>query len=112
MALSKKGKALVLELHQIIQADRMAMDLINGARDTQKSIENRTQEEQKQILLEARKKKQEMETRVQEEQRAALAQRKEEAQKAYAHQRRRIDAEMEQNRDTWVEDITAHILQS
>lgn len=111
MADTKKSKALELELHQIIQADRMAMDLINGARDTRSSIEKRTADEKAQILQDARQKREEMTKRVEEEHRAALAARKAEAAKAFASQRELVDAEMREHKDAWVQEITASIIE-
>lgn len=108
----EKTKVLAFELRQIIQADRMALDILNNAEHTRRGIEQKTKDEAEEILMDAQHKKQEVTKQVVAEQEERLEQRKNEAREAYAEQKDRLRKHMEANRDLWAEDITNTILQS
>ncbi len=101
---------LATELRQVIQADRMAAELVNNAYDTKRSVEKRTLAEKQKILQEADEKRREALARVAEEQREELARRKEAAAQQYAGARQALKDEMEENRKTWAEDIVQRVL--
>lgn len=108
----EKSKALAFELRQIIQADRMALDILNNAEHTRRDIEQKTKAEADEILLDAQVKKQEVTKQVIEEQEARLEQRKNEARATYAGQKEHLEKHMAANKDKWVGEITRAILES
>ncbi|MDL2253641.1 hypothetical protein LJC49_06140 [Ruminococcaceae bacterium OttesenSCG-928-I18] len=110
MAQMNDSVRLAMELEQIIEADRKAMEMLNDAQDTKRSIEEKTAAEKQTILKEAEEKRQEMLKKVQEEQREVLAARKKEASAEYAEARVRLQKTMDDNREKWAGEITQHIL--
>lgn len=105
-------QAIAMELKQIIQADRMAVDVIQRAKDMGASIEKQTEKDKAAILAEAEQQRRETTEKVQAELADELARRKAEAEKEFAGQREFVSKTMEQNKDKWVEEITARILGS
>lgn len=108
--MEKDKEALALELRQIIQADRMASDVIKNAEDLRKSIEKRTEKEKAALLAETERQRQKITRQVEAEQAATLVQRKAEAAKKYNAQREKITQQMEQNSEMWIQEITARII--
>lgn len=106
----EKTRAMAFELRQIIQADRMAMRLIEDAQETRRSIEKKTKEETAKILQEAEQQRQEMTQEAYKNQQKALEEKKQEAREAYAAQMQDLKDRMEQNRENWVAEITAALL--
>lgn len=103
-------KALALELKQIIQADRMAVDIIQRAKDMKTTIEKQTEKDKAEILGDAQRKREEMTGQVEAEMAAEMARRKEEAARQFEQQRQFIRNAMRENREKWVDEITGRII--
>ena len=108
--LDSNSVRLATQLRQVIQADRMAVDMVNGAYETKRAIEQKTADEKKKILQEAEEKRQEALERVAAEQREELAKRKERAAQQYAGARQALAGEMDQNRAAWAAEIAGRII--
>lgn len=101
--------ALGVELRQIIQADRMASDIIQGANDMRHSIEARTEQDKARIIEQAEQKRKEVTEQVRKDQMQALEEKKKVALATYDKERAHIAQQMEQNREKWIEDIVTRI---
>lgn len=108
--MADKNKALELELRQIIQADRNAVDILRQSEDTRKTVEARTEQEKKAILADAEKKRADMEALVQKEIEEEMQRKLEAEESAFGRQKQKLEQALAQNRDAWVEEITANIL--
>ncbi len=100
---------LATELRQIILADRMAVDLINNAYDTKRSVEAKTAAEKQKILQEAEQKRKDALAKVAEEQREELAKRKAKTAQRFAGAREALEQEIETNRELWAAEIVGRI---
>lgn len=109
MADEKKSKALALELRQIIQADRMAMDILHNAQATGQTIEERTQKETAALLKDADARRDAMVQQVQAEHEEELARRQTQAREQFTTQRRTLGEKMQENRDAWIQEMVSHI---
>lgn len=107
--MASNREALALELRQIIQADRMACDVIDGANGIGQSIEKGAEKQKQAILAEAERARTEMEKRVQAEQEQALKDRVAQVEAQYAGRQKAMEDQMAQNRDGWITDIVQRI---
>ena len=98
------------ELRQIIQTDRMAIDILQRAKDVRSTIDEKTEKEKASIAQEAKNKKDVFIRELEEKLKQDLAQRKAKAAQMYATQKQTIDKNILQNEETWVEEITSSIL--
>lgn len=106
----ERAKALGFELRQIIQADRMAMDILQNAEYTRKDIEKKTQEETAAILADAKEKLGEATRQAKQAHAEEMARRKSEAEKAFQQQRDHLESHFAKNRDAWADRITDVII--
>lgn len=106
----ERSRALAFELRQIIQADRMAMDILSNAEDTRKDIVKKTGEETAAILADAKDKMAEATRQAERAHTEEMERRKKEADQAFAAQRWRLEEHFGQNREAWAEAITSAIL--
>lgn len=103
---------LALELRQIIQADRMAADIIRDAQQTQKSIEKNTEKVKADILTSLEKCQAEIEEDVRNQQQQILAARKAELEKQINSQQQKLEQQVEEHRDAWVDGIVNRVTQA
>lgn len=106
----ERAQALALELRQIIQADRMAVDILKNAEDTRKDIEKKTQDETAAILADAHAKMAEATRQAEQANAQEMERRKKEAEKAFEEQRQRLDTHFSKNREAWAQRIAAAIV--
>lgn len=106
----ERARALAFELRQIIQADRMAMDVISNAEATRKEIERKTGEEAEEIRAEAQNQLQEATRRAEQAHAGELEERKREAEQSFARQRRELEQRFAEGRSAWAQQIAAAIL--
>lgn len=107
--MASNKEALALELRQIIQADRMACDVIDEATGIGQSIERDAEKRKAQILAEAERARAEMEKQVRAEQEQALKDRIAQVEEQYAGRQKAMEEKMERNRDGWVDAIVGRI---
>ena len=107
--MASNKEALALELRQIIQADRMACDVIDEATGIGQSIERDAEKRKAQILAEAERARTEMEKQVQAEQELALKDRIAQVEAQFAARQKALEEKMERNRDGWVSEIVGRI---
>lgn len=99
------------ELRQIIQTDRMAMDILQNAKDTRKSIDAKTQREKEAILQQAAQKKEADLKQLQETLNKELEEKKHKATLQYTAQIQALQQTMAQHQQEWADEIASHILQ-
>lgn len=100
---------LALELKQIIQADRMAVDILTRAEDMKKAIERQTEKDKASMLQKVKTQHNEMVQRVEQEMAADMIKSKEEAAQQFEQQRNFLNKTMDENRQKWVDEITSRI---
>ncbi len=95
-------EVLALELRQIIQADRMASDIIEEARGVGKGIAKTTEDKKAAILAEADAARASMEKQVWAEEEKARTDRMAEQERQFARQQKALQNSVTQNRQQWV----------
>jgi hypothetical protein len=107
--MANNREALALELKQIIQADRMADDIIKDAENTKKNIEKATEKQKAALLAGALRQKQELEKQAQARQRDALDAQAKALEEQMAARRSGLEKTMAANRARWVQGIVGRI---
>lgn len=101
--------ALGLELRQIIQADRMAADIIQNANYMRRSIEAKTEQEKARIIDESKQKNKGLSEKLTAELLAAHKVRREAALAEYQTKKQELEKTMQQNQEQWSREITQRI---
>ena len=107
--MAENKKALALELRQIIQADRMACDVIEEARGIGQAMEEDSQKKKAKLLAEIDQARRDMEKQVKAEQEQALQQRIGQVKASFAQRQADLEEKVSQQRPEWVTDIVQRI---
>ena len=102
-------EALGLELRQIIQADRMATDIIQNANYMRRSIEAKTDKDKARIMEEAKQQHQQITQTLQAQQADELAQRKKDAIENNKDKQQALAQLMEENQQEWAAQMVQRI---
>ena len=109
LSLADNKATLAQELREIIQADRMACDAIDEARDIGQAIERDAEKRKAAILADAEKTRAEVEKQVRAEQEQALRDCVAEVKQRYTGKQKAIENKMAHNRARWIAEIVARI---
>lgn len=105
-----KGKILGQELHQMIDIDYDAKEILAKADAQAKEIENKTEQEQEQIVLQAKKSVEDAQQKAQQEQAELLTQKEQELWNNYNEKINALCKTIQDNKERWAQQMVQNII--